>query len=92
MHVITNFNCWFSYPLYLDDTNLCTQGKGLPCGGDEGGPLWIVEDDGIPTVIAITSYEFSLGCTSIYPAVYARITEFLKWIDTNTDGVIPIRD
>lgn len=31
LEVISNFACWWSYPIYLDDTNMCTQGKGVPC-------------------------------------------------------------
>lgn len=30
--VISNFDCWFKYPAYIGDTNICTDsGKGTPC-------------------------------------------------------------
>lgn len=35
--VISNFDCWFKYPAYIGDKNICTSsGKGTPCDGDEG--------------------------------------------------------
>lgn len=114
MKVISNFDCWWHYPLYREyfigrvsgvlglttdlplnilfivgDTNICTSSKdGLPCEGDEGGALFTIDTDGLPTLIGISSYEFSLGCISSYPAVYARVTEALQWIQDNSDVVI----
>lgn len=35
--VISNFDCWFKYPAYIGDKNICTSsGKGTPCEGDDG--------------------------------------------------------
>lgn len=91
LKVISNFDCWWHYPLYLGDTNICTSSKdGLPCEGDEGGALFFTDTDGLPTLIGISAYEFSWGCLSLYPAVYARVTEALQWIQDNSD--VTIRD
>lgn len=56
--------------------------------GDEGGPLMITEADGRRTQIGIFSYQFSLGCGLGWPAVYARVTSFLDFIEQNSDVTI----
>jgi len=84
--VIGNFDCWTKYPAYIGDKNICTNsGKGTPCDGDQGGALYIIEPDGKPTLIGIVSYQFSLGCTKLWPAVYTRVSYFLDWIEQNSD-------
>ncbi|XP_063705675.1 collagenase-like [Culicoides brevitarsis] len=84
--VISNFDCWVKYPAYIKDTNICTSSsKGTPCEGDDGGPLFINETDGLPTLIGVTSYQFSLGCTSLWPAVYTRVSYYLDWITENAN-------
>uniref|UniRef100_A0A336MER0 CSON010915 protein n=1 Tax=Culicoides sonorensis TaxID=179676 RepID=A0A336MER0_CULSO len=89
--VISNFDCWFNFPAYITDTNICTSSsKGTPCEGDDGGPLYLIEADGEKTLIGIVSYQFSLGCTSLWPAVYTRVSYYLDWIEQNSD--VPIRE
>lgn len=87
--VITNLNCITKYPAYISDSNVCTgSSNGTPCTGDEGGALFLKDDDGFPTQIGIFSYQFSMGCNWGWPAVYTRITSYLDWIETNSDVVI----
>ncbi|XP_029040170.2 trypsin 3A1-like [Osmia bicornis bicornis] len=49
------------------------------CQGDPGAPLMEGQ-----TLIGVLSY--GLGCkTMIHPAVYTRVSSYLRWISTNTD-------
>lgn len=87
--VMTNLNCLTKYPAYITDSNVCTgSSDGTPCTGDEGGALYIKDDDGFATQIGLFSYQFSMGCTWGWPAVYTRITSYLDWIESNSDVVI----
>jgi secreted trypsin-like serine protease len=60
--IITNNSCRIRFPAYITASNICTDANlGTPCGGDQGGPLMIVEADGKRTQVGIFSYQFSLG-------------------------------
>lgn len=84
--VISNLACRIRYPAFITDTNICADPSiGTPCNGDEGGPLMITDADGRRTQIGIFSYQFSLGCGLGWPAVFARVTEFLDFIEQNSD-------
>lgn len=84
--IITNTSCRIRYPAYITASNVCTNPtEGTPCDGDQGGPLMITEADGGRTQIGIFSYQFSLGCGLGWPAVYARVTSFLDFIEQNSD-------
>lgn len=86
--VITNLACLGRYPAYITSSNVCTGSKGTPCTGDEGGAMFMMEDDQKPTAIGVFSYQFSMGCTWGWPPVYARITSYLEWIQSNSDVII----
>ncbi|XP_045212362.1 chymotrypsin B-like [Mercenaria mercenaria] len=56
------------------------------CNGDSGGPLSCYQDGGI--VLAGATSWGSSTCSSDYPTVYARISEFVGWIDATTGYVL----
>lgn len=51
--------------------------------GDAGGPLVVVEADGSPTQIGVTSFITGLGCSS-RPAIFSRLNFYLRWIQQTT--------
>lgn len=86
--VMTNLACLARYPSYISSSNICTGSNGTPCTGDEGGAMFMLESDQKPTAIGVFSYQFSMGCNWGWPPVYARITSYLEWIQSNSDVVI----
>merc|ERR1712193_365641 len=54
------------------------------CQGDSGGPFVCMEGDN-PVITGVVS--FGIGCASPgYPGVYARVTQYLDWIQANMEG------
>lgn len=90
VNVMTNLACRTRFPTSdITTDHVCADGgSGGPCTGDMGGPLSIVEADGVTTQIGVISFGLGLGCETVWPSVYLRVTSFLGWIDTNTDGSI----
>lgn len=68
--IITNTSCRIRY-VRLRDFNICTDAdEGVPCDGDEGSALTIVEFDDIKTAIGIFSYVSETrrrGCERGWP-------------------------
>lgn len=87
---MTNLACTVRFPTSdINVAHVCADGgSGGPCTGDMGGPLSIVEADGITTQIGIVSWGLGLTCETNWPSVYLRTTTFLDWIEENTDGSI----
>ncbi|XP_058065998.1 brachyurin-like [Anopheles bellator] len=86
--VITNTSCLVSFPLYLRSSNICTStDTGAACVGDEGGPVTVTEN-GQTFLIGVHSYSFSRGCERGWPSVHTRITDYLDWIESNSDAVV----
>ncbi|CAH0400084.1 unnamed protein product [Chilo suppressalis] len=82
LNVIRNSVCRASFPLFVHESNICTSGVGGvgTCQGDSGGPL-VVSRDNQQILIGITSFGSPLGCESIMPAAYARVTSFIAFFN-----------
>ncbi|XP_040158070.1 collagenase-like [Anopheles arabiensis] len=89
-HVMSNFNCGVSFPFTITDQHICITGdSGSACAGDEGGPLTTVDVvTGRTFLIGLYSFTSFLGCGMGRPTVHTRITEYLDWIEANSDVVI----
>lgn len=84
--IISNLACRIRFPAFITDSNICSDPSiGTPCQGDEGGPLMVTDADGRRTQVGVFSFQFSLGCTRGWPAVFARVTDFLDFIEQNSD-------
>uniref|UniRef100_A0A336LZ85 CSON008724 protein n=1 Tax=Culicoides sonorensis TaxID=179676 RepID=A0A336LZ85_CULSO len=87
--IITNSACASYFPGIIQSSNICASGRGgkSSCNGDSGGPL-TVEDQGQTKQVGIVSFGISLGCSVGFPHAYTRITEYLGWLEANTNIVI----
>jgi secreted trypsin-like serine protease len=92
LNIITNTECaQYFGPFGITANMLCADTNGgslATCNGDSGGPLVVTESDGLPTEVGIVSFGTSLGCESGYPEVYARVTRYLDWLETNAGVTI----
>uniref|UniRef100_A0A182Q2F9 Peptidase S1 domain-containing protein n=1 Tax=Anopheles farauti TaxID=69004 RepID=A0A182Q2F9_9DIPT len=87
--VTSNFRCGLSHT-FIRDTHICTStDNGGACNGDEGGPVTVTES-GRTFLVGIHSFHFSglFGCDRGRPSVHTRITQYLSWIQQNSDAVI----
>ncbi|XP_041981631.1 transmembrane protease serine 9-like [Aricia agestis] len=84
LNILENRVCAYAFPSVLQDSNLCTSGRGgrSTCSGDSGGPL-AVQRSGRPVVVGITSFGIAFGCEIGWPAVFVRVTSYLDWINAN---------
>jgi len=89
--VMSNADCASYYGSIINANKICVETNGgsvSTCNGDSGGPLVITEADGEPTEIGIVSFGSSAGCQSGAPAAFARVTEFLTWLEDNAGVTI----
>jgi len=87
--IITNSGCGNYFPGVIQSSNICASGKGgkSSCNGDSGGPL-TVNDEGQTKQVGIVSFGIAFGCAVGFPHAYTRVTEYLDWIEDNTNVVI----
>ena len=58
------------------------------CQGDSGGPMVVLATDE-STYLQVGIVSWGYGCAEAgYPGVYARVSYFLDWICTNTNGAV----
>lgn len=85
--VLANDVCAKTFGSLLVQTqNICMDSSngGSACNGDSGGPLTI-DIFGARTQVGVVSFGSAKGCEKGFPAVFARVTHFLKWIQQNSD-------
>lgn len=61
-----------------------TNGRGA-CSGDSGGPL-TVQRGGESLQIGVVSFGLALGCELNWPSVFARVTFYHSWLQSNLGG------
>lgn len=87
---ITNSECNHAFGGFVTQNNICIDtyaGQKNVCGGDSGGPMFITEDGELKQ-IGIASFVGPLGCSGGLPGAFVRITNYLDWIQDNSDIVI----
>ncbi|XP_053666780.1 brachyurin-like [Anopheles marshallii] len=86
--IMTNADCIASWnAVLIEPQNVCLHGDGgrSACNGDSGGPLAV--QDGGSLQIGIVSFGSAAGCAIGMPSVYARVSFFLDFIESNSDFV-----
>lgn len=70
---------------FEETIEICAGGLGkVPCSGDSGGPMVVIESDGTHLLAGIVSYGGD-GCNE-YPAVFTRVSAFQVWIARALDS------
>ncbi|XP_062549425.1 serine protease 1-like [Armigeres subalbatus] len=88
--VTSNVLCQLSYA-WVRSTHICVStDNGGACNGDEGAPVTTREANRI-FLIGLHSFHYSgiRGCDRGRSTVNTRITEYLDWIEQNSDVVVP---
>lgn len=92
MRIITNAECLITYGgNVIQGHVLCAVGYDAStqghCSGDSGGPLTVIEDDGLHTLVGVASFSAADGCNLGHPSGYMRTSVFLTWININSGGL-----
>ena len=72
-----------------DTMHICAgwdEGGHDSCQGDSGGPLAVLDGDGCPVVVGLTSYGNGCGVAGSY-GIYTRVSQYRDWIESKTDTV-----
>lgn len=82
LNTISNTACRIRFPTLIQEENICTSGDDgrSPCHGDSGGPLAVIRD-GRSVQIGVVSFGSPVGCSTSWPAAYARVTSFMAFIN-----------
>ncbi|XP_062549426.1 collagenase-like [Armigeres subalbatus] len=87
LQIISVISCRLGLPTQqITDNHICTDSSAsAPCQGDYGGPLTLVDSDGITKQVGVFSFSSVLGCESNRPSVFTRMASYLQWIGDNSD-------
>ncbi len=82
--------CAASIDPSIDDAmHICAgwdEGGRDSCQGDSGGPLTVLDGDGCPVVVGLTSFGVGCGQPGKY-GVYTRVSQYRNWIETRVSDV-----
>lgn len=86
--IITNDACEYWYRVL--NSNICVSGAEgkASCNGDSGGPV-VAEYNGQTVQVGIVSFGSSFGCDWEFPSVFVRVTEYIPWIEANSNVRFP---
>ncbi|XP_044616908.2 chymotrypsinogen 2-like [Equus asinus] len=77
--LLSNTDCKKYWGSKIANSMVCAGASGVSsCMGDSGGPL-VCQKDGTWTLVGIVSWGSS-RCLPSSPGVYARVTEFIPWV------------
>ncbi|XP_006063396.1 chymotrypsinogen B [Bubalus bubalis] len=77
--IVSNTDCRKYWGSRVTDVMICAGASGVSsCMGDSGGPL-VCHKDGAWTLAGIVSWGSST-CSTSTPAVYARVTALMPWV------------
>uniref|UniRef100_A0A8C3VS76 chymotrypsin n=1 Tax=Catagonus wagneri TaxID=51154 RepID=A0A8C3VS76_9CETA len=77
--IVSNADCKAYWGSKVTDVMICAGASGVSsCMGDSGGPL-VCQKDGVWTLAGIVSWGSNI-CSTSTPAVYARVTKFIPWV------------
>lgn len=85
--IVPNKDCYFS----VLASNICLaadSGSNGPTNDDAGAPL-LTESNGEQVLAGIMAYTSIYGPVDRKPFVFTRMTEFMRWIETNSNVVFP---
>lgn len=71
-----------------DSMHICAgwdDGGADTCQGDGGGPLVVLDQNGCPVVVGLTSFGKECGAPSS-PTVYTRVSQYRAWIASKAPG------
>ncbi|KAL4685670.1 hypothetical protein H8959_001267 [Pygathrix nigripes] len=77
--LLSNAECKKFWGSEITDEMICAGASGVSsCMGDSGGPL-VCQKEGAWTLVGIVSWG-SRTCSTTTPAVYARVTKLIPWV------------
>lgn len=88
--IISNDDCKATYGTFIESSNICTSGAGgkSACNGDSGSPLTAVFN-GRQVQVGVVSFGSGFQCDADVPQAYTRITEFISWVEQNSNVRFP---
>lgn len=77
--LVSKADCQKYWGTRITDVMICAGANGVSsCNGDSGGPL-VCKKNGAWTLVGIVSWGSST-CSTSTPAVYARVTALISWV------------
>ncbi|MEO0449178.1 MAG: trypsin-like serine protease [Pseudomonadota bacterium] len=81
-------------PSIDDRMHICAgwdEGGRDSCQGDSGGPLTVLDGNGCPVVVGLTSFGVGCGQPGKY-GVYTRVSQYRDWIESRVSDAVFVED